>query len=81
MTESSDDEETDLEREAAGLPPQPRWGPAPKLVPPPPVHTSFLLWMAAAAVLVAGFVLMVSSEHEIAAKLIAGNTDPRLSEA
>ncbi|MGH3517447.1 MAG: hypothetical protein ACRDQ7_08550 [Haloechinothrix sp.] len=80
MTGPSDDEESDLEREAAGLPPKPRLGAAPTFTPPPPVRTSFWLWVASAVVLIAGFVLMVASEREIADALIEGNTDRRLTE-
>lgn len=59
----------DLEREAAGLPPlsndrrdKPR--------PPQLVQASFLLWITAAVLLVAGFVLMVANSDEIANKLL-----------
>lgn len=80
MTEPSDHEETDLEREAAGLPPKPRFNGGPAFHPPAPVQASFWLWVASAVVMIAGFVLMIASEQEIAAALIEDNTDRRLTE-
>lgn len=80
MTDPSDHEETDLEREAAGLPPKPRFDGGPTFHPPAPVQVSFWLWVASAVVMVAGFGLMVASEQEIATALIEGNTDSRLTE-
>lgn len=59
---------TDLEREAAGLPPLS--ADKREINPPPLVHFSFLLWIVAAAVLAAGFVLMVGNQDEITARLL-----------
>lgn len=58
----------DLEREAAGLPPLS--SDKREVNPPALVHYSFLLWILAALVLVAGFVMMVANQREITAQLL-----------
>lgn len=75
------DEQSDLEREAAGLPPRPRiHGEGPTFTPPEPVRLSVLLWVAAAVVLAVGFLFMVFDKNDIVAALIESNDDPRVTE-
>lgn len=81
MTEPGD-EQTDLEREAAGLPPKPRiHGEGPTFDPPELVRLSFRLWVAAAAILAVSFLYMVFDQDSIVERLIEGNTDRQISDA
>lgn len=68
----------DLEREAHGLPPLSN-DRRERPVPPGPVQLSFWLWVAAAALLVVGFVLMVGNQAEIIESLLDSYERARLA--
>jgi hypothetical protein len=79
VTEAS---ETDDQRRARGLPPEPRQpgaGSEPA-EPPAPVRVSFWLWIVAGLGLIAGFGRALTRVDDISAAIIEINNDPNISD-
>lgn len=78
----TDSDESDDQRRARGLPPAPRLSgdPQPTVNPPTPVKVSFLLWILAGLVLIAGYGLTLTAKQQMIDSLIEMNNDATISD-
>lgn len=81
MSEPSEPPETDEQRRAAGLPPEPRspGDPPVEVDPPQPVAASFWLWIGAGVVFIVGYVATLLGKQRIVDQVVETNNDPSVT--
>jgi hypothetical protein len=81
VTDDFPADQTDDERRAAGLSPEPRPAgkPAPTFTAPTPVNVSFWLWIAAGVLFVLGYVITLIGKRTIIDTIVKGNRNPKIS--
>jgi hypothetical protein len=74
-------DETDDQRRARGLPPNPRFAGEGRegVTPPTPVNVSFGLWIGSGLVFVVGFAITLLNRQQIIDRLVAQDGDERIT--